>query len=77
MLSNLQNWTENEESNAEENSVHFNQQNYLWMFNEELSFDKRENFCIDEDISMDDYLQMTKLNRAKLCKYLREFNENK
>jgi len=36
MLSNLQNWTEKEESNTEENFVHFNQQNYLWMFNEQL-----------------------------------------
>ena len=51
------------DDNAEVNPNLFDQQNFLFLFDQELKFSEREGFEAETDMMPQDYLKMKKVNR--------------
>ena len=51
----------------------FRQIDYLWLFNNELKFDERQGFELDDSsITVKDYERMRLINRQELTRFLKE-----
>jgi hypothetical protein len=48
----------------------FEQQNYYFLFDKQMSFSKRKGFSLHKDLSTNEYLEMQKFNREHLCQFL-------
>ena len=58
------------DDNVQVNPNLFCQQNYLFLFDQYLNFSKRDGFETDTDITPQDYIEMKKVNRMILLRFL-------
>jgi hypothetical protein len=60
------------DSNSVVEESHFQQQNFLFLFDKELQFSAR-NDVSENQLTPDDYLKMKTINRRELCQFIAKF----
>ena len=64
------------DSNSCINETHFQQQNYLFLFDKEIKFSERNiGDSLEHDLTPDDYLKMRAINRKELSEFINVQNE--
>jgi hypothetical protein len=52
-------------------NTEFYPKQFYWLFNPEVKFNERENFKLEKDLTVEDYMVMRNINRKKLTCFLK------